>query len=93
MIDVKQAVQIAMNYVIDLYQQENIFDLALEEVELSDDEQYWYITIGFTRQVQEPTDLLLAPFRKQTERVYKVVTVRASDGVATSMKIRQLAAA
>lgn len=93
MIDVKQAVQIAMNYVSDLYQQEGISDLALEEVELSDDEQNWYITIGFTRQFQELTGLRLTPLTKQAKRVYKIVTVRAKDGIATSMKIRELAAA
>ncbi len=93
MIDVKQAVQTAIHYVSDLYQQGSISDLALEEVELSNDEQYWYITLGFTRQIQEPTGLRLTPFSKQAQRVYKVVTVRASDGVATSMKIRELATA
>ena len=54
MIDVKQAVKSAAQFVKILYEPDELIDLTLEEVELSDDEINWLVTIGFTRRLTEP---------------------------------------
>ncbi len=85
MIDVKKAVVSAASFVQDLYS-EPLNDLLLEEVELSPDEQFWLITISFTR-----ADInVFQAIGGSATRVYKLVKVDADTGVAVSMKIRQL---
>jgi len=55
-------------------------DVRIEEVELSDDERFWLITLSFS-----PPD---HPFSMQRE--YKLFKVDASSGEVKSMKIRQV---
>jgi hypothetical protein len=54
MIDVKQAVSAASEFLKSLYAPNELVDLTLEEVELSSDETNWLITFGFTRRLTEP---------------------------------------
>ena len=54
MVDVKQAVAKAMDYLRDMYQTDQFRDVLLEEVDLSEDNKFWNVTIGFTRR-QETT--------------------------------------
>ena len=90
-ITVKQAVRAALQYVADLYEDKNIYDVLLEEVEHEDG--YWYITVGFTRPVY-PRDLgslrNLADAINLTEgtREYKIIQVDERTGKPVSMKIR-----
>jgi hypothetical protein len=90
MIDVKQAVQIALQYCAQLFGNQN--QLRLEEVELSEDEKHWLITVGFDEPVPSRTDALgqaLQGFMpKQYERKYKVVDVDAENGKVKAVKIR-----
>jgi len=52
-VDVKQAVRAAMQYIRELYSDDQVFDVSLEEVERGTYGE-WYITIGFTRRVEIP---------------------------------------
>lgn len=85
-LDVKAAVATAVTYLKDLYSDEQLKNIRLEEVWLSDDEKYWYITIGY----DSPTPALhpLATLRP-SEREYKLFKVRVEDGRVMEMKIRQ----
>jgi len=47
MIEVKKAVQIAFDYLTDLYDGKRFYDPELEEVELTDDVKYWLITLSY----------------------------------------------
>ena len=47
--EVKQAVEVAKNYVADLFENDGIADIGLEEIEYDDYENLWKITIGFNR--------------------------------------------
>lgn len=47
MIGVKEAVRIAMDYLATLYEDKDLRDVLLEEVRLSEDDQYWLVTLGF----------------------------------------------
>lgn len=89
MIDIKQAVSIAVDFVQKMYSSEKIFDILLEEVELPEDEQYWFVTIGFNRQPELPAHPLdaLTPLRpSEFVRVYKKVRIDAESGDVTFMK-------
>jgi len=94
MIDVKEAVRTAAKYLADLFAEEGISDIRLEEVELSEDVQTWNVTLSFLRKagVQTPlAEQLSVALGPQRDRDFKVLTVRADDGSVTSVKIRQLA--
>ena len=45
--DVKQAVQTAKSYIVGLFDEEEITDVGLEEVEFDELSDEWRITIGF----------------------------------------------
>ncbi len=83
MVDVKEAVKQALEYFTGLYQG-SYSNLALEEVELSDDEDYWLITLGFT----PPTTGLGALAGANIRREYKIFRIKSETGKVLSMKIR-----
>ena len=88
MIDVKQAVKAAGAYLDELYDRSTITDALLEEVELSEDEREWHVTLSFQRvkgQDRSFVDELLPTFRQ-----FKTFTINAETGAVTAMRIRQL---
>ncbi len=85
MVDVKEAVNQTLEYFRDLYQG-SYSNLALEEVELSEDEDYWLITLGFT----PPTTGIGALAGVSLKRDYKIFRVNAESGKVLSMKIRTI---
>jgi len=93
MIDVKEAVRIASDYLVQLYDASQLHDVLLEEVALSEDEEYWYVTIGFTRNIPSTdpmkamTETILNQ-KKYTSREYKVFQIDSATGQVRSMKIR-----
>jgi hypothetical protein len=84
-IDVRSAVYTAQNYI------QSIEDLRLEEVELSDDKQFWFVTLGYNRPVDKSQNLLaeLVPSSK-FERDYKIFKIDAETGDVKAMKIREI---
>ena len=82
MIDVKQAVNIASQYLISLYADKAPSDVQLEEVELSEDEKFWFVTLSFTERLS-----YLINLRKS----YKLFKINADTGQVQSMKIREVA--
>jgi hypothetical protein len=87
-VDVKQAASIAVNYVKSLLQNP-IQDVELEEVELSDDERFWLITIGFVRTPSTAAQ----NFRSlvgDAIRSYQLVKIEVATGIPLSMKMRTL---
>lgn len=94
MIGLKQAVTIAMKYIQDAYAPEKLIEPMLEEVQLSEDENYWLITVGFSypkfteyAEQDRYRDMIMG---EEYQRVYKVIKVRASDGEPVAMLIRQI---
>lgn len=84
MLDVKEAAQRASEYYAALYSQEAAANVRLEEVELSDDDQYWLITLSYPRPGLE------ALFGDNGKREYKQFKIEASTGKVLSMKIRKV---
>jgi hypothetical protein len=93
MIDVKQAVKAAYDYMKEVYP-EQLHELRLEEVERSEDERYWLITMGYTEEKPQarPRNIgqALDQFGRipQIQRAYKALKIDAETGDVESMKIR-----
>ena len=91
MIDAKEAVRIAFDYVRGLYAAEEIPHLTLEEVELADNEggeDFWLVTVSFLKPV--PKSAIEAMTGQQGAPTYKILRIRAADGQVHSMKIRTM---
>jgi hypothetical protein len=86
MVDVRQAASTAANYLVSLYPQQIPSNVQLEEVELSDDEKYWLITLSYPVAGSGLEKALNVPLK----RAYKVFKVDAATGQVRSMKIRKL---
>ncbi len=89
--EVKQAVQIAKQYVSEIFESEPIANVGLEEVVYEDESDTWKITVGFSRpwhrrNPQTAAEKLASPF----ERSYKVVQVDDQSGKVESLKDRIL---
>jgi hypothetical protein len=80
-INVKTAAYKAREYAKAMYKDDfpmGLPSVLLEEVELSDDGQFWYVTLGWDAD------------RLGTKRIYKVFKIRADDGEVVSMKMRTI---
>ena len=91
--DVKQAVQTAKSYLIELYEDtdEKIKHVGLEEVVFDDDASSWRITIGFSRTWEYRNALSAVLDDGRPARDYKVVEVNDSNGHVISLRDRLLA--
>ena len=84
MLDVKEAAHRASEYFGTLFPQDLASQARLEEVELSDDGQYWLITLGY------PVDNAGLLFSMAKPREYKQFKIEAATGKVVSMKIRNV---
>jgi hypothetical protein len=85
MLDVKEAAQRASEYFATLFPADLASKARLEEVELSDDGQYWLITLGYPK--DETPNFLFGTGRP---REYKQFKIEAATGKVVSMKIRNV---
>lgn len=94
-IDVRGAVMAAKKYFEDVQDMigNTIDDILLEEVELSENRRFWYVTLGFSRP-KSRTERSLIPesisLGIKYEREYKTFTIDADTGEVQSMKIREV---
>ena len=87
--DVKEAVQTAKSYVAELFTDETIGNIGLEEVEFNNASNNWEVTIGFSRPWQ--TNILVAALSNQhPTRSYKLVCINDDSGQVLSLKDRVL---
>ena len=93
-LDIKEVVKNGVTFLKNLY--ENASGILVEEVEMDDQQQYWFITLSYrlTRRssvVDEPTTLQsLAFLYPSKDRSYKTLKIDAKTGAVLSMKIREL---
>ena len=88
--DVKEAVSVAKTYVAEIYTDEAIEHLGLEEVDFDDSSDYWNVTIGFARPWNRlaPPAHPLSPASRAAARSYKVVRIDDDTGEVKSLKDR-----
>lgn len=89
--DVKEAANAAKSYLADLYLEEGITNLGLEEVVFDNVSNIWEITIGFSRPWDQKTALTAALAGGRPDRTYKVLRINDQDGNVMSLKDRLLA--
>ena len=101
--DVKEAARTAREYISDLFADENVKHVGLEEVEFDHVSRIWNITIGFSRPWELSEDRPLPSFSSgsvldelkppppSTQRSYKIVRVCDNDGHVISVTNRALA--
>jgi hypothetical protein len=92
--DVKDAVKAAKSYVAEIFAEEKIVEIGLEEVEFDDRKKEWKITIGFRRpwvKKEEPSEMAAAfQPRNYHDRWYKLVRIRDMNGEVVAVKDREL---
>ena len=82
--EAREAVQTAKQYTLDLFEDEGIAEIGLEEIEGAPG-GYWTITIGFSRDWDRNLGSVLGG---QRSRSYKVIRVNYKDGSVLSIKDR-----
>ena len=83
--EMRDAVQNAKTHVVELFEDEGIADVGLEEIKLSGD--FWEITIGFSRAWDRSVGSVLSG---KLSRSYKVLLVSNVDGSILSVRDRIL---
>ena len=90
--DMKEAVEIAKNYIVDLFKDEGIRNLGLEEVDFDDRTSSWNVTIGFSRPWDIRTTTMIAALTHQEgpfSRSYKIVRIDDKTKKIRSVKNRE----
>ena len=83
--DNKEAIKIAKAYVLDVFADESISDVGLEEI-TRDQPGIWEVTIGFSRKWQIDKSLAAQLNRMSARRSYKTIRIDAADGNVISME-------
>ena len=88
--DVKEAVKRAKDYVAEIFDEEGLSNLGLEEIEHDDHAGTWNVTLGFSRPWNTTRNALTAlTGDTAARRTYKVVRVRDADGEILSVLRRE----
>lgn len=82
--DLKAATESAVKYLTNIYPEAEF--ARLEEVELSDDDKYWVLTLSYQAQ-EAPSQSFIT---LGTKRFFKSFKIDAATGEVRSMKIREL---
>lgn len=90
MIDVKQAVRSAEVYARLLFPESELQHLRLEEVDRSEDDSRWLITLGWVEPAVTGNGIVFSAGAQRLPRVYKLFEIDAETGEVTSMKIRDV---
>ena len=89
--DVKEAVRTAKSQVAEIFSDESIVDVGLEEVEFDESNEVWLITIGFTRVWQRPAAPIVRVLGGDSQRAFKIVRIENDTGRVLSVKHRAIA--
>jgi hypothetical protein len=88
MIEATQAVRSAMEAMVELYTEDQVPHLTLEEVELGKDGTTWIVVVSFSRSFAKST--IEAMTGQQGTTTYKRLEIDAETGVVRSMKMHQV---
>ena len=88
--DVREAVALARKYLQEVFAEEKIVNLGLEEVEYDDAQHRWSITLGFSRPWDDNSQgrvavMLGTPMKRE----YKVVKIDDRDKKGIAIKNRE----
>lgn len=83
--EIREAAQRAKQHIAELFTDEGIRHLGLEEIEYDDTAGAWHVTVGFTRAWDQGSGLISVT----RGRDMKVVTLKDTDGAILSVKNRE----
>lgn len=89
MLDVQTAIKNATKFLATtgvLVGKRNPADMRLEEVHLSEDGDFWFVTLSYYNGMEEPA---IAHAFSDTSRTYREFRVRADDGQVIAMEVPQ----
>ena len=91
MVGIKEAVSAANQFINEVYST-TFPDLMLEEIARSEDDKYWLVTLGFTREAtyRNALQAALGNASKERERVYKTIKVDVETGQPIAMQMRKI---
>ena len=91
-LSVGSAVEIAKRHVQELFHDENLSNLGLEEIEFDDDNKEWVVTVGFSRPWDEPKNAFAALAKSTSAplRSFKVVRIDDLTQQVVSVKNREV---
>ena len=89
--EVRDAVKSAKNYVAEMFEDEPIHNIGLEEIEFDRAQGVWSVTIGFAREWRESGSVMRA--LASPCRTYKVVRISDTDGTVQSIRHREISGA
>ena len=93
---VKEAVTAAKSYVADLFSDEKVMNIGLEEVEFDEGARVWNITVGFSRPWDDEERPLISHINgwgqliKPMRRDYKIVRISDEGQRVLSVKSRAI---
>ena len=90
--EVKEAAQVAIATVASLFEDQEISNILLEEVDFEELPEIWSITVGFFPQAEVDSQSItgsISPLIGR-RRSFKVVRIRDSDGQVLSVKHRSV---
>ena len=88
--EVKEVVRLAVDYVADVFSDEEPSNLGLEEITFSEANGTWNVTIGFSRPWDYQAPGLVAGLQpKQPGRQFKVVEVSDQEEKVKAIRIRE----
>lgn len=88
--EAKHAIRTAKKYLTEVFDDEGITNVLLEEIEFDDSSNEWRITIGFRRKPISSSQILNTIGAASKERLYKVIRIRDGDAKVLSLKDRLL---
>lgn len=90
--DVKEAAKLAKDYVADLFAEEGIGNVGLEEIELKPGPNgpLWTVTIGFSRPWDQGGLATITLGQRGLRRSYKVLRIDDQNGTVESIRDRIL---
>ncbi len=86
--DVKEAVKLAKDHVADLFAEEGIGNVGLEEIEQVG--RFWEVTVGFSRPWDQGGLATITLGQKGLRRSFKVIRIDNQTRTVTSVKDRIL---
>ena len=90
--DIKEAIKKAISCVNDLFSDEKIEHVGLEEARYNEEEGSWEITIGFSRQWDDSkSNPVLSELFVSPRRYYKIVKIDDASGEVKAIEIREVA--
>ncbi len=83
MVDIRQAVQAALEFMHGIYEEEDLKKLGVEEVERDAESKHWVVTIGIGG--AEPASTMSVVEGTGIGRRYKIIRIDAESGAVISM--------